>query len=464
MKLLSLTFLLVFSITVFAQKNLDVQWGNWGLDAPEYANYTSLGKSYEDETGFLLINDDAVLEYYDKDLDKRSSTPLLSSLKDSKVILTRRLHKKTYMVVAEKNSVVKLYKYDHRTNAAVYQKDLFSIKKANDVDYVMSPDSSRYLFYLHVAGKNSQLNTFVTDSLFKVKWEKTEIAVQTKDKWFLSPAVSPSGAILYADKDKDNLKLTVISDRGKQSKTTDVKLLGTKPINTVSCATMTNAFSTALIYNKDNFSKKCVDKMQLITLNESATIVANANIEIGDCLGDRMAVHLVPIGEKNLMLIAEKFITKVNDSNNQCTYGAFNAFGIDMTANKIMWNKEIFKNLYFVSKPDVVASPHSKEYKTKFGHAFFQYKGVSYLFYGDNCQNCINTVQKAKSHSNLKNSCIAMVSIDQKGNVARHTYPSMPNVKYQVDISSIVRVENNKVLFKANGKQKRFGLITLNRL
>jgi len=453
---------LIISFYSFAQKNLDVTWGAWGDSSFESEAFFSLGKSFEDTTGYLLVNKSGKLEYFDEALHKRYEADLFGGGKNTKVMLAKRLGHKAYLVVLENETACKVYKYDYRTKTAEFERDIFEIKKTDVLQPSVSSDSSYYVFSTYSSGKTPVVNFFVTDSLFKVKWERRNLPVQATDKYFIEPTVNSQGDVAFADTDKESFLVRVLSQKGKIHKPSAFSFLGERYVN-VKSTSNEDAFVFALLYNKENINYNCAENLQVIHAPDANVAPISQSLSLDDCIDNQMIMHLNLERGGILRIVCETFSNNRNDSNNRCTYGSLWVLGVDVSAGSLLWKKEIFKNLYFVGETSVIASPYSADYLSDFGHGYFEYKKDIYFLYGDNCQNCINTVTNPKSHSNLKNSCLALVSIDEHGVVMRHTYSSMPNVKYKVDAQSFVSTCNGCVIFKSNGKQSRLGLVKLNR-
>lgn len=460
-RLLTIISALLLSQVASGQKNLVATWGAWGEIGQEYAQYINFGKSFEDSTGYLLLSPTGKLDLFDNNLDKRSSVQIFGNTKDIQILAVSRLSKRGIIVTLEKQQAVKLYKYNSNNKTAEFDKDLILAKKLERVYHVQSPDSSKHLFWTCAPGKS--ISFYVFDSLFRPQWERIELPVQSPSEWFYKPLVNNNGEVAFADSDKENFLVRVLSDKGKIHKSKSSVLLNNRYVNTVSCMS-DKSFAFVLMYNKDNVNFKGADRLQAVCVDANANSLAYSEIPLPTILNDRMAMHLAPIDGYKLRLVTETFTNTIKESNNQCIYGSFNVMGIDLVSSKVLWNKEIFKNLYFVAPPQTVATPFSNDYRTIYGHGFYEYKGILYLFYADNCNNCINVNGELRSQSSMKSSCLAMVSIDKEGAVARHTFAKMPEVKYLVDAASFVQVAPDIVILKNNSKLQRLVAVKLNRL
>ena len=461
LKILTVIVATMLSAVSYGQKNLEATWGAWGEISSDFTQYINFGKSFEDTTGHLLLSVEGRLDAFDANLNKGKSVHLFGASKDVQILAAARMHKKPFIVTAEKQQSIKLYKYNAKTGVAEFEKDLIVAKKLGKVFHTESPDSSMHLFWTCIPGKS--ISFYVFDSLFKPQWERLDLPVQSMSDWFYSPQVNNTGIVAFADTDKENFLVRVLSDKGKTHKSKGSMLINNKYVNTVSCVS-SNTFAFVLLYNKDNVNYSGADKLQTVFVDGDANPLAYAEVSLPGILRDRMVMRISPMGGYKLRVVMETFSNTRKETSNQCIYGAFNVLGIDAENSALLWHQEIFKNLYFVAPPQTIATPFSNEYRDIYGHGFYEYKDVIYLFYADNCHNCGNINSDFRSQSSMKTSCLAMISIDSKGSVARHTYSSLPTVKYQIDAASFVQVDAQTVIVKNNAIQQRIAAVKLNRL
>jgi hypothetical protein len=460
--LLAFTASILISINASGQVAIDSYWGPLGPNGSHTEKMFWLGKNMDDTTGHLVLRINGALDIYGDDLHKRGSQQLIKLNRDSEIFYVSHSGKKAFIVAYERKSIAKLYTFAYADKSAAYEKDIISSKIQGELSVSLSPDSSKILFTLVSTGKQPLASFYVFDSLFKPLWENADMPVLAAPL-AAAPIVSNNGIVSFAETDKENFTIRVISDKGKKHSPFSLPLAGSKPANAASAASPCGGFIYAQLYNRENINYSCIEKMQLAWITPEGTMGRHAITALETCLDNRLAVGMHHLSGDSFCLVTELFSSNRQAASNQNTYGSFNLFGISASVLGISWSQELFKNLYFVSGPDIAASPLSAEYAALYGHGAFNYKGALYLVYNDNCQNTSNATASPRSHSAIRTSCLSMASIAACGKLLRHTHASLPKQRYEIGISSMVELPGGEFLINSAAGQTRLGKVKLNR-
>ncbi|MBK8807305.1 MAG: hypothetical protein IPO21_11940 [Bacteroidales bacterium] len=462
MRYILIFFMYLFLIQGYSQKSIKLLWGSFyqGLEDNKQIYY--LGCSHKDSSNVLFINNALDLVEYNKNLEQVHKSSLKKSLKSNRIIGTYQLGKKVFIITVSSKGEHYIQKFDTASYTFKDEVLLFTAYSGATLKLKYSPDSSKVLFYNIINEKGiTHLDLAVLTEKLVLKWQK-KIALKYVSTYFQEPVIDNAGNVFYCDTDGKYLLINGITNAGSKSFEKTIAYKGTKMLEPVLFINKDILF-VVQGYRKENIQFDCVTDIDIFQYNAEGTKTAEYNYAFKECLKDLQITNIYVLENKDVLIISELLSTKTSQSSNQLQYGSLYVMRFNLEKNAVLWEREIFKNHYYVSTPDKFADKHSLEYQQLHSHKMYEYKNELLFVYNDNCNNCMTNANGIipKSHSDLTNSCLNMVSIDENGKVIRNIYSGKLNVKFSIMMNNCIRISEKQVIVFAVNQQFRLGRLYL---
>lgn len=462
MKYIALYLFLTLSVQLLAQKSIKLSWGPFYSELDDNSKVYFLGFSHKDSTHILIINEALDLVEYNYNLEQVYKSSLKKVLKSNNIGGVYKKGDDTYILSVNGKGEHYIQKYDTAHYTLKDEKLLFTSELGIGLNLKYSPDSSKVLFYNMINDKDGNKIEFVVfNESLRYRWQKT-IMVQKATKYFHEPVISNEGDVFYCDTDGKYLLINGITKGGDDFFQKTVILKSSNYLDPVLLMNKGHLF-VVQGHKKDNVQFDCVTDIDVLEYSTNGEKLAEYNYAFEECLKNLQITHLHILSDGDILIVSELLSTREGTSSNQVQYGSLQVMRFDLETDSVVWEQEIFKNHYYVTTPDKFAYQHTDEYRLLHDHKMYEYNGELLFVYNDNCSNCMtNSIGvKPKSQSNMKSSCLNMVSINADGKVIRNIYSGRINVKYYVMMNNVIRISNNRVVVWAVNQGFRLGRLHL---
>lgn len=437
---------------------INLRWGGLNDGGNEFDSFFYAGQSKADSSQMITINGAGQVNLFDTTLNRMQHKDIMKQLKGDAVVATCREQKKWHVF----SSATKGELYDSELDAdAIAVKSnqlLYKFTAGGVLRMVVSPDSSKWAFYrTGTVNKKAGFEVAVVNNTGKLLYSKQMQLASAADN-FTSVLITNQGAIAWVDNNgKENI-FQQLDEKGGELPAQSLTIAAKKmhpAIGTVSGAD----FLFCIGYNRENINYDCFAQCELITLSKSTFL--HKTVTMTNCLRDAVPMHCVARGDNSVLLVTEEFANTTTASSNTCRYGAINVINISVSTAAIVWQREIFKNIQFVTTPDKKSSPLTTEYVTLYSHNFFIFDTKLMFVYNDNCSNCMRQQQTPRTHADIRKSCLNMVAVDEKGELIRYANLAEPQSKYTVHLNNTIRINDKKVIVFGTNVRYMLGRLKL---
>jgi len=459
MRILVLAFVILFIQQGMSQKNVILNWGPYHEKPRTIPKLFSLGNDFTNPNNFLTLSDEGKIEIFNKSGSVSREIEIIKTSKSEQILSGFRIPDKAYIFTkTSKNEVlaykINLGKYELRDPRVI------SEFYEGEIKHVISEDSSKIAFYNLPDNKEKVMKVRIVDSLLKrvheldIPFAEEQLSIQeallSNSGTFSIPCIKPDGYIILS-----------ISRGSRDINKTEYKYDDDKALPPVFTIKGKRTYA-AICYNKSNYEQNCLERITFVEYSDGKQ-TRKKEIILEKCMENHYPIRLIAKNNDEIVLINELFLTKENYSNNQVFYGSFTLMNFSFSKGGFTWEKSIFKNHYYITSTENIASPHSDDYKRITGHKFFNTNGKFYFLYNDNCSNCMNNGKNPMSLSAFTRSCLHLVSVDKKtGAVNRHYYAGKINDKYLTNINNCILVNEKFVIVESMTSRIRNGVLQLN--
>lgn len=458
MKQLCFLFFVIISTTAIAQKNIVLTWGAFQPKPKIHTQLFPLGSDFQDASNALFFTSDGHLQIYSKGNILTDDEELIKLGKNDLVLNTLRIPKRAYIFTSTENQI-----YAHQVRETKFElKEPKLITELEDGEKIIvkSNDLSKILFYNKADNKEKIVKLKIVDSTLM---KQNEVTITAPSEYLeqIPAIVSNDGTSYFPFILKNGFTAICVSPDGKSKKTISHTFDDAKALFPV-FATDENSLFVAVGYNKSNFEKECLEKIVFMEFSGVASKLQEKMVTLEKCLDNQMPIELYIKNRNELILVNEQFATLKKSSNNQVTYGSFILQNFNFKTGTITWQTEVFKNHYYVTTPDNVASAKSEDYARLTGHKIITFNNTLYILFNDNCSNCMNNGRGLMSQSALTKSCLNLVSVSYDGSINRHYYAGKINEKYLTNLNNCFQINGEDVFLQSEAGGLRIGRLKLN--